>query len=331
MRCRPLYTKRPRPPTLRSHRAPAIRGPPPTRLAPDGPGLWFAGLVLGLAAIFMLDAPSGRYIPDIATITLLRDLGTRSVFVAVYAIACVALVPASVLTLAAGAVFGLVEGTVVAFIAATLGAAAAFLVARYLARDAVERRLAGNSRFVALDRALAVEGFKVIALLRLSPLFPFSFLNYALGLTRVRFGEYVLASVGMIPGTLLYVYYGKLAGDVAALAGPSPVHRGTAYYVVLGVGLAATVAVTVVIAEVSRAGRCNATGPDAQTQEMADTAAFGPLERVDGQKVESRRVPRCDGRWASNTVGAYASRGSVAFAPPPRPQCAPPRSPSLAP
>jgi uncharacterized membrane protein YdjX (TVP38/TMEM64 family) len=253
--------------------------PSPTAAGTRWSRLRVAGLVLGLAAVLVLGRTFGGYIPGVATRIHSYGIWGPIVFVAVYAIACVALVPASVLTLAAGAVFGLVEGTILAFIAATLGAAAAFLVARYLARDAVERRLAGNTRFVALDRALAVEGFKVIALLRLSPLFPFSFLNYALGLTRVRFGEYVLASVGMIPGTLLYVYYGKLAGDVAALAGTSPVHRGTEYYVVLGVGLAATVAVTVVIARLARRALQQATGPDAQTREMQTPSGLRPLER----------------------------------------------------
>src|SRR6185369_16922747 len=134
-------------------------------------------------------------------------------------------------------------GTVYVFAAATLGASAAFLVARHLARDAVERRLAGNARFAALDRAIGAEGRKIVFLLRLSPVFPFTLLNYALGLTNVRFADYLLACVGMIPGTLLYVYSGKLAGDVAVLASGTPVDKGPGYYALLTVGLIATVVV----------------------------------------------------------------------------------------
>jgi uncharacterized membrane protein YdjX (TVP38/TMEM64 family) len=174
------------------------------------------------------------------------------VFVAGYAAATVAFVPGSLLTLAAGAIFGLVRGTLVALVAATLGASLAFLVARYLARGLVERRLAGNQPFAAIDRAIGVEGRKIVFLLRLSPLFPFNLLNYALGLTRVRFADYLVASAGMVPGTLLYVYYGKVAGDVARLAGGGTMRRDVGYYAVLGLGLVATVVVTTVVTRAAR-------------------------------------------------------------------------------
>ncbi|MGH7513701.1 MAG: TVP38/TMEM64 family protein [Gemmatimonadales bacterium] len=174
------------------------------------------------------------------------------VFVAGYALATVAFVPGSLLTLAAGALFGLARGTVLVLVAATLGASLAFLVARYLARDLVERRLAGDERFAAIDRAVGVEGRKIVFLLRLSPLVPFNLLNYALGLTRVGFADYLLASAGMVPGTLLYVYYGKVAGDVARLTGGGTVRRDAGYYVILGLGLVATVLVTAVLTRAAR-------------------------------------------------------------------------------
>jgi uncharacterized membrane protein YdjX (TVP38/TMEM64 family) len=88
-------------------------------------------------------------------------------------------------------------------------------------------------------------------LLRLSPAFPFSFMNYALGLTRIRFRDYMAASIGMLPGTVLYVYYGKLIGDVAALASGAAPARDASYYAVLGVGLIATVAVTALVARIA--------------------------------------------------------------------------------
>src|SRR4029450_2446726 len=154
------------------------------------------------------------------------------------------------------------RGTLFVFAGAVLGASLAFLIARYLARAAIERRLAGNERFTAIDGAVARQGRKIVFLLRLSPVFPFNLLNYALGLTNVRFVDYVVASIGIIPGTLLYVYYGKLAGDVAALAGGAPVERGAGYYAVLVLGLVATIVATALVTRTARRALANATGGD---------------------------------------------------------------------
>ena len=200
-----------------------------------------------VAALVVAGRLAGGALPRFTT--WVNGLGVWGplVFVLGYAVAVVAFVPGSVLTLAAGAIFGLAKGTVYVFVAAVLGSAAAFLVARHLARAAVERRIARNPRFAAIDRAVAAEGRKIVFLLRLSPVFPFTLLNYVLGLTRVRFADYVVASPGMIPGTLLYVYYGKLAGDVATLAAGAPAPRGAGHWTVLALGLAATVAVTTVV------------------------------------------------------------------------------------
>ncbi len=169
-----------------------------------------------------------------------------------YAAATVALVPGSLLTLAAGAIFGLATGTVLVFAAATVGASAAFLVARYGARSMVERRIQGDARFAAIDRAVGREGRKIVLLLRLSPVFPFTLLNYALGLTRVRFADYLVASIGMLPGTIAYVYYGSLAGDVATAASGSPPSGGIWGWVLRILGLVATVAVTAVVTRTAR-------------------------------------------------------------------------------
>jgi uncharacterized membrane protein YdjX (TVP38/TMEM64 family) len=138
------------------------------------------------------------------------------------------------------------------FVAAVLGSSLAFLVARYAARPWVERRIAANAGFAAIDRAIAQQGRRIVFLLRLSPAFPFNLLNYALGLTRVRFADALVASLGMLPGTLLYVYYGKLAGEVATLAGGARVERGAGYYTVLGLGLAATIVVTTLVTRTAR-------------------------------------------------------------------------------
>jgi uncharacterized membrane protein YdjX (TVP38/TMEM64 family) len=203
--------------------------------------------LLGLAALVLLflgGRQAGRFIPQFAA--WVEGLGVWGplAFILGYALATVAFVPGSLLTLAAGAIFGLARGTLYTLAGATLGACGAFLVARYLARGAVERKIAGNARFAAIDRAVGKEGLKIVALLRLSPVFPFNLLNYALGLTRVPFVHYLLASAAMLPGTLLYVYYGKAAGSLAAVAGGVKTERGTAYWVTLGIGLAATLAVT---------------------------------------------------------------------------------------
>ncbi len=218
-----------------------------------------AVVVAILVALVLGGRRIGTFIPEFAQyIDGLGALGPL-VFVVGYALATVAFIPGSLLTLAAGAMFGLTRGVMFVFVGATLGSTLAFLLSRYVARRAVERRLVGNARFAAVDRAIAAQGRRIVILLRLSPAFPFSLLNYALGLTRISLRDYVLASVGMLPGTILYVYYGKLAGDVAALAGGVAPRRDTAYYMVLIVGLLATVIVTAVVTRTARAALRTAT------------------------------------------------------------------------
>jgi uncharacterized membrane protein YdjX (TVP38/TMEM64 family) len=173
-------------------------------------------------------------------------------FVLGYVVATVLLVPGALLTIAAGAIFGLWKGTLVVFVGATGGSALAFLIARYVLRGTVERRLERWSRGRALDRAIGESGFRLVVLLRLSPLFPFNLLNYALGLTRVGFPHYLAASTGMLPATFLYVYYGTAIGNLARLAGGTSIEHGTGYWVVFGIGLVATAAVTAIITRIAR-------------------------------------------------------------------------------
>ncbi len=208
--------------------------------------------VAAVIALVVFGRWGARYVPIFAE--WVRGLGAMGplVFIGGYILAAVAGVPGSLLTLAAGAIFGLAFGVLYVFIGATLGASAAFLVSRYVARRQIEKRVAGNAKFQSLDRAIAADGRKIVFLLRLSPVFPFSLLNYALGLSQVRFVDYVVASIGMLPGTVLYVYYGKLAGDVATVAAGDAPARGTGYYAVLVVGLVATIAVTTIITRVAR-------------------------------------------------------------------------------
>lgn len=183
-----------------------------------------------------------------------RQLGTAGpvIFVGMYVIAAVLFLPGLILTLGAGALFGVVKGTIIVSISATLGATCAFLVGRHLARAWVEKKIHGNPRFKAIDEAVAREGWKIVGLTRLSPVFPFNLLNYAYGITKVSLRDYLLASwIGMIPGTIMYVYIGSLAGDLATLGmakGPTT----SAEWILRTVGLLATVTVTVYVTRMAR-------------------------------------------------------------------------------
>jgi uncharacterized membrane protein YdjX (TVP38/TMEM64 family) len=184
----------------------------------------------------------------------IRDMGPAApvAFIAIYAAAVVALIPASILTIAAGAVFGLLRGALYAFAGALVGSTAAFLLARYAFHDMVARRLATMPRFRAVERAVSAEGRRIVFFLRLSPLVPFNLLNYALGLTTISLADYLVASVGMIPATLVYTYGGKVAGEAVALAGQAQVPKNASYYALLLGGLAATVAATAVATRAAR-------------------------------------------------------------------------------
>jgi len=209
--------------------------------------------VVGLVVLFTQRGDPGEYVTQIKTWVAAAGVWGPLVFITAYMVAVVAFIPASLLTAAAGAVFGVGAGTAYTFVGATVGSTLAFAVARYLARGSVERWIEGDARFASIDRAVAAQGRRIVFLLRLTPAVPFNVLNYALGLTRVSLLDYVLASVGMVPGTLLYVYLGKVAGD-AAEGGKSP-----AEYAFLLLGLAATVAVTVIITRIARGALREAT------------------------------------------------------------------------
>ena len=183
----------------------------------------------------------------------IQELGPAGVFLysLVYALAVVLLVPGSILTLVAGAAFGLLPGVASVLSGATIGAALAFLISRHVARRRVESWMETNPRFSAVDKAVAREGWKIVLLTRLSPVFPFSFQNYAYGLTRISFWQYMVASlIGMTPGTFMYVYIGFLGrSSLGAAAGSEDVE--TLQLVLRIVGLAATVLATIFIARIA--------------------------------------------------------------------------------
>ena len=202
---------------------------------------------------------TARYFLDIpglltGTLRLVADLGPWGpvLFVLLYVLATVLFVPGSILTLGAGVLFGVVRGSLLVSVAATLGATAAFLTGRYFAREWVSEKIQGNSQFEAIDRAVAEEGWKIVGLTRLAPVFPFNLLNYAFGLTRVSLKAYVLASwIGMIPVTVLYVYVGSLVGDLATL-GTGQRSRTPAEWIFLVLGLGIAGGVTFYITRIAR-------------------------------------------------------------------------------
>jgi uncharacterized membrane protein YdjX (TVP38/TMEM64 family) len=175
-------------------------------------------------------------------------------FMLLYIVATVAFLPGSVLTLGAGVVFGVVWGSIYVFIGATLGATGAFLVGRYLARGWVSKKIADNHKFKAIDEAVGKEGLKIVLLTRLSPIFPFNLLNYAYGVTGVSLKDYVMGSVGMIPGTITYVYIGSLAGNLATIGAgtETPQANPTVQWSIRIIGLIATVAVTLYVTKIAK-------------------------------------------------------------------------------
>ncbi|HEY9819980.1 MAG TPA: TVP38/TMEM64 family protein [Candidatus Sericytochromatia bacterium] len=184
----------------------------------------------------------------------IKDLGSIGAiaFIGLYIVSTVAFLPGSIVTLGGGVVFGVVLGSIYVFIGATLGAIAAFLVGRYLARGWVYKKIAGNDKFRAIDAAVAKEGFKIVVLTRLSPVFPFNLLNYAFGVTGVTLKDYILGFVGMIPGTIMYVYLGSLAGSCALIGTERQPGNLAVEWALRIVGFIATVAVTVYVTRIAR-------------------------------------------------------------------------------
>jgi len=178
-------------------------------------------------------------------------------FVLLYVAAALTMAPAFFLTVAAGAMFGVMRGSVIVFIGASLGASTVYAAVTPLARSAWMRRLLRNRRIAAVREVVIGEGVWMMFLLRLSPVVPYTPLNYALALSGVRYVDFVTALLGMIPAIVMYTYYGKVVGDVAALAAGVAPPRGPEYYVLLVAGLVAIVVSTTVITRAARraAGR----------------------------------------------------------------------------
>jgi uncharacterized membrane protein YdjX (TVP38/TMEM64 family) len=229
-------------------------------------------LVLLVAAIVAVAAglPLARWLADGAVWAEHHPGGAGALFVAAYTVAAVLAVPGTLLTLGAGFTFGLVLGVALVSAGSVLGAIAAFLLGRFVARGWVARRIADSPRWRALDSATRHDAFTLVLLARLSPLLPYNMLNYAFGLTDVRLRDYALGSwVGMLPATVLYVYIGSLAKNVPALTS-GHLDASWATRALLVGGLVATVGLTLLIAQrATRALRHRLEADDSATREHA--------------------------------------------------------------
>lgn len=211
---------------------------------------WTSGALMLSAVLLLARVLPVQRLLDVG-LTRVDDLGPWGpvIFGAVYVAAVLLLVPGSWLTLAIGGVYGVPLGLVVVSVASTTAVALAFLIARYLARDRVRRLVARSPALAAVDEAIGQHGWKIVALLRLSPAVPFNLQNYLYGVTAIRFWPAVLASwVAMLPGTFLYVYLGSLGRSAVSGAEVTP-----AEWALRAGGLVATVAVTVYVARLARA------------------------------------------------------------------------------
>ena len=216
----------------------------------SGPAAWFAQLQQQLVSLI-------EWIDGLGAIAPI-------VFIIAYIIITVAFLPASIVTLGAGFVFGVVKGSILVFIGAMLGATAAFLIGRFVARDWIAKKVEGKKFFSALDNAIAREGLKLIFLIRLSPAFPFNLLNYALGLTKVSLPNYVLGTTGIIPGTIMYVYLGSLVSDLAMLGTDEATSNPVVDLIIKILIFATVVAISLYIAKIARAALKEAV-PESET------------------------------------------------------------------
>lgn len=210
------------------------------------------GAIAVLLAVIAFGREAAAYVPAFAR--WVQGLGVWGplAFVGGYTVVSVLLMPAFLLTLAAGAIWGFWLGLLYVMTGAGVGSTCAFLAGRHLVRRFVEAYVNRHPRIAAVDRAVESEGARLVILLRMSPAIPYVLLNYVLGVSRLRLRDHLIGIVGMTPPAAMYVYAGKLAGDLAALAAGATPPRGTAYYAMLASGFVATVVATVLVTRAAR-------------------------------------------------------------------------------
>jgi len=195
-------------------------------------------IFLAVAGLVMLVFISDETLRN--TLSQLKNLGAggQALFIALYALGCVFLVPGFLFTYGAGALFGISKGIICVSAGATLGASLSFLIGRYLARPWVEEEILKNKHLQLLDRSVAREGWKIVLLARLCPLIPFRLSNYVFGLSDIPLTKYIVASwAGTLPSASVYVYVGSLLGDLSnikLLRTRSPVEWG---FLLFGAGM----------------------------------------------------------------------------------------------
>lgn len=201
---------------------------------------------LGLAVPIVAGLAVGQlllpWIPRFGAIV--QDMGVWApvVFVAVYVVGIVLMMPVFLLIMVGGAVFGVLQGTILAMLSAVVGGTIAFLIGRHFAREQVARRVAKHPLLASIDRVIGEDGIKLVFLLRLSPAVPFVLSNYTLGVTRVRLRDFVLGTFGLAPIVAMYAAFGSAAGSVTAdgrpALSPAVMAGGVVVTVVLGLLLA---------------------------------------------------------------------------------------------
>ncbi|WP_016952229.1 TVP38/TMEM64 family protein [Anabaena sp. PCC 7108] len=216
-------------------------------------------LLLGFLVVTLIIAAKNFQLQENlhTSVVWIQNLGFFGpiVFIIIYNLATLLLIPGSLLTLKGGFIFGVFWGSIYVLIAAIIGATLAFLVGRYLSRDWIYQQLEKHPKFKIIDQAVAEEGWKIVLLTRLSPIFPFNLLNYAFGITQVSLKDYILGSIGIVPGTVMYVYMGSITANIAMI---STAHQSTNpethiwQWVMQSVGLLATITVTIYITKIAQ-------------------------------------------------------------------------------
>jgi len=168
-------------------------------------------------------------------------------FLGAYVIVCILMLPAFILIMVGGAVFGMVKGSALVMTGAIIGGTCALLLGRYVAREQVSKRVAKNATLSVIDRVIGEDGLKLVFLLRLSPVVPFVLTNYALGVTRVRLRDFVLGTFGLTPIVITYAAFGSATGAGPRADGSSPISGW-----VLGVGIVATVVLGLILVRITQ-------------------------------------------------------------------------------
>ncbi|CAJ2655380.1 unnamed protein product [Trifolium pratense] len=205
-------------------------------------GVLLVGFVGGFASVgYFYREPINSFLNQFSGFIEGYGSAGYALFVAVYAGLEILAIPAVPLTMSAGLLFGSLTGTIIVSISGTVAASVAFLIARYFARERILKLVEGNKKFLAIDKAIGENGFKVVTLLRLSPLLPFSLGNYLYGLTSVKFLPYVLGSwLGMLPGTWAYVSAGAFGRAIIQEESELGALGGNSQLLTLGLGLLVT-------------------------------------------------------------------------------------------